>query len=41
MSEMALRAQHLGKQYKIGLGGPHHTTLRDHLVASARALCSA
>jgi lipopolysaccharide transport system ATP-binding protein len=38
MTEFALRAEHLGKQYKIGLGGPRHTTLRDQLAASAKTL---
>jgi lipopolysaccharide transport system ATP-binding protein len=38
MSKIALRAQHLGKQYRIGVGGPYHTTLRDHLASTARAL---
>jgi lipopolysaccharide transport system ATP-binding protein len=38
MSELALQAQHLGKQYKLGLGGHRHTTLRDQLTASVKAL---
>ena len=38
MSATALRVQHLGKQYTIGAGGPRHTTLRDHLSASAKVL---
>jgi lipopolysaccharide transport system ATP-binding protein len=38
MNELALRAEHLGKLYKIGQTGEHHTTLRDQLMASTRAL---
>jgi lipopolysaccharide transport system ATP-binding protein len=38
MRELALQVQHLGKQYTIGLSGHHHSTLRDQLMASAKAL---
>jgi lipopolysaccharide transport system ATP-binding protein len=37
MSELAIRAEHLSKRYKIGLTG-HQNTLRDQLMASAKAL---
>jgi lipopolysaccharide transport system ATP-binding protein len=37
MTEFALRAERLAKQYTIGVGGPRHTTLRDQLAASAKA----
>src|SRR5262245_20776203 len=38
MRELAFQADHLGKQYKIGLSGQHHTTLRDQLMACAKAI---
>src|ERR1043166_1729125 len=37
MSDIAIRAEHLSKQYKIGLG-KHHNTLRDHLVDGVKSL---
>jgi lipopolysaccharide transport system ATP-binding protein len=38
MNGPALRVEQLGKLYKIGLTGHRHTTLRDHLMASTKAL---
>jgi len=37
MHRLALRAQHIGKQYHLGASGHRHTTLRDQLMASTRA----
>jgi lipopolysaccharide transport system ATP-binding protein len=37
MSDIAIRAEHLSKQYKIGVG-KHHNTLRDHLMAGVKSL---
>ncbi len=37
MSDIAVRVEHLSKQYKIGVG-KHHNTLRDHLMAGVKSL---
>jgi len=37
MSDIAIRAEHLAKQYKIGVG-KHHNTLRDQLVQGVKSL---
>jgi len=37
MSDIAIRAENLAKQYKIGVG-KHHNTLRDQLVHGAKSL---
>jgi len=37
MSDIAIRAEQLSKQYKIGVGKDHNT-LRDHLVAGVKSL---
>ena len=37
MSDIAIRAEHLSKQYKIGVG-KHHNTLRDQLVYGVKSL---
>jgi len=39
MSDIAIRAEHLAKQYKIGVG-KHHNTLRDQLVHGVKSLWS-
>jgi lipopolysaccharide transport system ATP-binding protein len=38
MSEIAIRAQHLCKQYMIGTGKQRHNTLRDQLAESVNSL---
>jgi len=38
MHRLALRAQHIGKQYHLGTKRHRQTTLRDQLMASTRAL---
>ena len=38
MTDIAIRAEHLSKQYKIGLTRHHANTLRDQLAASVKAL---
>ena len=37
MSDIAIRAEHLAKQYRIGVG-KHHNTLRDQLVHGVKSL---
>jgi lipopolysaccharide transport system ATP-binding protein len=38
MSKIAIRAQHLGKQYTIGIGKQRHNSLRDQLAESVRSV---
>jgi lipopolysaccharide transport system ATP-binding protein len=38
MSDIAIQAQHLSKQYKIGTSSQHHNTLRDQLADGVRSL---
>src|SRR5262245_30975939 len=38
MSEIAIRAQHLCKQYTVGVEKHWHTALRDHLAECSRSL---
>jgi lipopolysaccharide transport system ATP-binding protein len=38
MGEIAVRTEKLSKHYRVGPPRPRHDTLRDHLVAGARAL---
>src|SRR5262249_19697366 len=40
MSEIAITAENLSKQYQIGLAKQRHDTLRDHLAAGVRSLIS-